>query len=154
MSRPLFGQYLGQVVEISDHDVAEILEDQAASRRRFGEIALAWGLCQPEHVWLAWCHQLARLTPEVDLKTLGIDAQSMAHLPRALAEEFHVVPVRSFRDQLVVAADQAGLARASNELPKLLSKSIKLVVASRASIDAAIREYYAPHTAPNHAVAV
>jgi type IV pilus assembly protein PilB len=145
MNRPLFGQCLGQVVRLTDHDVSEILEDQAASRRRFGEIALAWGLCKPEHVWLAWCQQLNRLTPEVDLKLLGIDSQAMEHLPQALAREFGVVPLRSFGNQLVVAVTREGLGRACDELPKRLSKQVKMVVASRASIERAIDEYYAPH---------
>jgi hypothetical protein len=152
MNRPLFGQCLGQVVSLSDHDVSEILEDQAASRRKFGEIALAWGLCQPHHVWLAWCQQLNRLTPEIDLKVLGIDAQAVVHMPQALAKEFGVVPIRSFGDQLVVATCREGLGRASSELPKLLRKDEKLDVATRASIDKAIDDYYAPHSMP-HAVA-
>ena len=56
----LFGQCLGRVVPLSAHDVSEILEHQAATRRRFGEIALAWGLCRPQHVWQAWWAQLAQ----------------------------------------------------------------------------------------------
>jgi hypothetical protein len=53
---------------------------------------------------------------------------------------------------LVVAAAREGLGRASSELPKLLRKDVKLVVASRAAIETAIEEYYAPHTS-RHAVA-
>src|SRR3712207_9173181 len=96
----MFGQCLSQVVQLSDHDVAEILEDQAASRRRFGEIALAWGLCQPQHVWQAWWAQLSAHTPQVDLRTLGVDAQATACLPRGLAVAFGVMPLRTFKDQL------------------------------------------------------
>ena len=146
MSRPLFGECLSDVVALSDHDVSEILEDQAASRRRFGEIALAWGLCRPEDVWQAWCHQLNRLTPEVDLKKIGIDAQAAAHLPKAVAREFCAVPIRSFGNHLVVATTRENLGRACSELPKLVKKEVKLVIASRASIERAIEEYYAPAT--------
>ncbi len=142
MNGTRFGECLGQVVNLSEHDVAEILEDQSSSHRRFGEIAMAWGLCRPEDVWHAWCHQLARLTPEVNLATIGIDSQAIAHLPASLAREFGVVPIRSFGGQLVVATDALGAARAAQELPRLLPASIKFVVASRESIAAAIERYY------------
>jgi type IV pilus assembly protein PilB len=146
MSRPLFGECLSDVVGLSNHDVAEILEDQAGSRRRFGEIALSWGLCRPEDVWQAWCHQLNRLTPEVDLQKIGIDAQAAAHLPKAVAREFCVMPIRSFGNQLVVAAARENLGRVCSELPKVVQKDVKFVVASRAAIERAIEEYYAPST--------
>ena len=146
MSRPLFGECLSDVVGLSDHDVAEILEDQAASRRRFGEIALAWGLCRPEDVWQAWARQLNRLTPEVDLKKIGIDAQAAAHLPKSVAREFCVMPIRSFGDYLVVATTRENLGRVCGELPKVVKRELRLVIASRATIERAIEEYYAPST--------
>ena len=73
----LFGECLGKVVRLSAHDIAEIMEHQAATRRRFGEIALSWGLCRPQHVWQAWWDQLSLHTPHVDLTKLGIDAQAV-----------------------------------------------------------------------------
>ena len=151
MSRPLFGECLSDVVGLSDHDVAEILEDQAASRRRFGEIALAWGLCRPEDVWQAWGRQLNRLTPEVDLHKVGVDAQAAAHLPKSVAREFCAVPIRSFGNILVVATTRENLGRACNELPKGVKKDVKLVVTSRASIERAIEAYYEPQRSPSAA---
>src|SRR2546423_848682 len=53
-----FGEILGRLVNLSGHDVNEILEEQNATHQRFGEIALSWGLCAPEDVWQAWCDQL------------------------------------------------------------------------------------------------
>ena len=55
--RARIGELLSRIVPLSGHDVEEILEEQSANRRKFGEIALAWGLCRPEHVWDAWCQQ-------------------------------------------------------------------------------------------------
>src|SRR5215207_706960 len=120
-----FGDYLGKVVRLSTHDVAEILEDQAATRRKFGEIALAWGLCRPQHVWQAWWEQLsasASTPPKVDLTKIGVDAQSVGHVPSELAHAFGVVPLRSFLGQLVVAATEQSLPRAQSELPQLLER--------------------------------
>ena len=145
MDSMLFGQCLGRVVALSAHDVSEILEHQAATRRRFGEIALAWGLCQPQHVWQAWWNQLSeQQAAKVDLTKVGVDAQAVAHLPGALAHQFGVVPLRSFENQLVVATAEHGLTRARAEVPRLLGRQVKFVVAERAQLDDALAAYYPP----------
>lgn len=139
---PLFGELLGKVVRLSAHDVAEILEHQAATRRKFGEIALAWGLCRPQHVWQAWWEQLSSDTPTVDLNRIGVDTQAVAHVPADLAVQFRAVPLRCHGDQLVVATCERGLARASAELPGLVGKQVKFVLAEPAQLDEAIAAYY------------
>lgn len=143
MSSTLFGQCLGRVVTLSAHDVSEILEHQAATRRKFGEIALAWGLCRPQHVWQAWWDQLSQQqAPKVDLTKIGVDAQAVGSLPTALAHQFGVVPLRCFRDQLVVATTETALPRAKLDLPRLLGKQVKFVVADVKQLDDAIAAYY------------
>jgi hypothetical protein len=139
---PLFGECLAKIVRLSAHDVAEILEHQAATRRKFGEIALAWGLCRPQHVWQAWWEQLSADTPTVDLNRIGVDAQAIAHISAELAVQFRAVPLRCHEEQLVVAACERGLARASAELPGLTGKQVKFVVAEATQIDEAIAAYY------------
>ena len=138
----LFGECLGKVVRLSAHDVAEIMEHQAATRRRFGEIALAWGLCRPQHVWQAWWDQLSRHTQHVDLTSLGIDAQAVNCVPAAIATQFRVIPLRCFRDQLVLATCARSLGRAQLELPQLLDKQLQFVIAEPAQLDEAIAAYY------------
>jgi hypothetical protein len=141
-STMLFGECLGKVVRLSQHDVAEIMEHQAATRRRFGEIALSWGLCRPWHVWQAWWTQLSQATAHVDLTKIGVDAQAVAHLPAELAIQFRCVPVRCYRDQLVLATTARALGRAQVELPPLLEKQVQFVVVEPAQIDEAIAAYY------------
>jgi hypothetical protein len=139
---PLFGELLGKVVRLSAHDVSEILEHQAATRRKFGEIALAWGLCRPQHIWQAWWEQLSSDTPKVDLHRIGVDTQAIAHIPADLAVQFRAVPLRCHEDQLVVATCPRGLARASAELPALIGKQVKFVIADPAQLDEAIAACY------------
>ena len=67
---------------------------------------------------------------------------SVAHLPADLAVQFRAVPLRCHDDQLVVAACEHGLARASAELPGLTGKHVKFVIADPAQIDEAIAAYY------------
>lgn len=146
MSDRRFGDYLAQVVHLTSHDVSEILEDQSASGRRFGEIALSWGLCRPEQVWEAWADQLSgRTRPSVqavDLPSIGIDAQATTEVPRRLARRFGVMPIRKIGQTLVLAADETTVARAAARLPAILRKSIRFVVARSGQIDAALGEYY------------
>ena len=146
MSDRRFGEYLARIVTLTTHDIAEILEDQSASGRRFGEIALAWGLCQPQHVWEAWATQLdrrgAHTAPVVDLPAIGIDAQATTEMPASVARRFGVVPVRKTGDALVVAADESGLARAAARVPALLRTRISFVVVPSSQIDAALKALY------------
>src|SRR5687768_4242797 len=106
----LFGELLGRFVPLSSHDVLEILEEQSGSRRRFGQIALSWGLCEPQHVWRTWAAQLRGRTPTIDLQKTGIDTQATLHMPAFVAQRLGVIPVRSIDGRLIVATSEAGLA--------------------------------------------
>ena len=142
MSTTLFGECLGRVVSLSTHDVSEILEAQGASRRRFGEIALSWGLCRPQHVWQAWWEQLYDRTPTVDLAITGVDAQALAHVPSAVARQFGVLPLRCLDEQLVLAATEQSMPRARAELPRLLGKQVRFAVVPANQLAAALDTYY------------
>src|SRR5262249_32290829 len=99
------GQLLSKLVKITNHDIEEVLQEQAGSHQRFGDIALAWGLCRPEHVWQAWSEQVSDSLRTIDLDKIGVDTQAIAYLPRELAEHFCAMPIRMFGDTLVVAID-------------------------------------------------
>src|SRR3954452_25407461 len=92
LQETLFGELLGRRVPLSRHDVFEILEEQGGSRRRFGQIALGWGLWEPRHVWETWAEHLADRSPRVDLGRMGIDVQATLHLRGALSAEPGIVP--------------------------------------------------------------
>lgn len=144
-SRPRIGELLGEIVDLSGHDVEEILNEQHTTHRRFGEIALSWGLCQPEHLWSAWCRQLQDTAgcETVDLDRDGIDAQTVALLSPELALVFRAVPIRSSASEIVVASDAPLSERSREEIGKLLKKHVKFVVAEKKQIDAALEVYYA-----------
>jgi hypothetical protein len=97
------GELLGRLVNLSRHDVDEILEEQSSTHHRFGEIALSWGLCAPEHVWQAWCDQLLQQVQKVDLEKLGVDSQAAAMISSDLARRLNVIPIRCLGRQLIVA---------------------------------------------------
>src|SRR5439155_11209012 len=100
--RARFGELLSRMVPLSGHDVEEILQEQSATRRRFGEIALAWGLCKPEHVWDAWCQQSTDGTETIDLDKVGVDTQAAAMLPAPVARQHHVIPLRVANESILL----------------------------------------------------
>jgi hypothetical protein len=143
-AKPRIGELLSQMVALSGHDVEEILHEQHTSRRRFGEIALSWGLCQPEHVWSARSRQVGdgAAAEAVDLDRDGIDAQAVALLDGEVARSLRVIPIRADGQEVVVASDAALGELARHELQSLLKKNVKCVTAAKNQIDAAIDVYY------------
>lgn len=142
MGRKLIGAYLGRIVPLSSHDISEIVEEQFASGRRFGEAALALRLCRPHHVWKAWWEQLGESLQTVDLNVLGVDTQALAHVPASAARAFGVIPLRVVRDELVLAASSESIAAATEQLGAQLRKNIRFVQAAAEQIASAIERYY------------
>lgn len=142
MASRRIGEILSNIVPLSDHDVEEILSEQSATRRRFGDIALALGLCRPEHIWKATSKQLDTGPRQVDLDALGIDAQALEHVPAKTARALGVVPVRIVAGELVVAAHEHSLPIAADVLPEILSQTIKFVLADRSQIEGALARHY------------
>jgi hypothetical protein len=140
--RARIGELLSRMVPLSGHDVEEILQEQSANRRRFGEIALAWGLCRPEHVWNAWCEQSADGVEVVDLEQIGIDAQAAAMLPAESARHLHVIPVRLLSDAALVAIADAPSEQTAAELAALLNRRVKFVRATAEQLRRVMDIYY------------
>lgn len=142
MSRERIGQVLSQMGMLSPIDVNEILAEQNISHRRFGQIALSWGLCEPRHVWQAWFDQLAGQEQRVDLETVGIDAQATPALTRHQAQQWHAIPIRRFDATLVVATASAPGSAARAEMEQTLGDRAHFVLADLDQIAMAIRAYY------------
>jgi hypothetical protein len=142
------GQFLQQLVPLSNQDIAEILEEQKLSRGLFGQIAITWGLCQPEHVWQAWSEQLTQFPGNVDIERAGVDTQALSLLPREIAEQFGVLPLRAMGGRMIVAASADTLDRASRHLPAMLGKQMQFVVADRKQIAHMIKMAYSIKTSP------
>ena|SRR5579862_1279360 len=148
MRRLLFGQLLSQVTKLSDYDISEILEEQSITPRRFGQIALAFGLCKPQDIWKAWWEQISDPPLRVDLAVIGIDTQSLAAIPREMARQFGVIPLRAFGEQLVIAASEEVIAVARRELSARLKYQLKFVLADARQIAQTIELIYPVAVAP------
>jgi hypothetical protein len=137
------GELLSQHTNLSSHDVQEILAEQHSNRRPFGQIALQWGLCQPEDLWRAWFDQLSEFAPKVDVNKIGIDSRAVAVVPRHIANRFHAMPMRLFENQILFAIDHKPEPRLAAELGAAIGRTVKFVIAERPQIDNALRTYYA-----------
>jgi hypothetical protein len=142
MSHRRIGQLLGTLVPLTDLDVEEVLEEQNLSRRRFGDIAVEWGLCKPGHVWKAWARQDDNPPLRVDLDKMGIDAQATTDFPRELAHRCGAIPIRTFEKLLVVAVKNADSKTLLDEHFKSRGLEMAIVLADAGQIDAAILSYY------------
>lgn len=145
MRHRLFGEWLSRFVPLSPHDISEILAEQEVNSRPFGDIALAWGLCRPQHVWRAWWNQLASQTRRIDLLRLGVDSQAVGRLPLAMAQHFLAIPLRAVGRQVVIAAATPTIEEAREKLPRLLPLEMCFVAAPADQVVFSIRKYYPPH---------
>ena len=142
MSQLRIGELLGKLVTLTRHDVEEILQEQAGNHRRFGDIALAWGLCEPEHVWQAWCEQLHSAMQKVDLDTLGVDSQAVTLIGREIAARLCAIPIRCLGDTVVVAVAESDSTRIAAELRLTLPMKLCFVQTDALQIQHAITNYY------------
>lgn len=141
--RQRMGDLLRRMVPLSWHDVDEILQEQRISSRRFGETAIAMGLCRPEHVWRAWCGQNPDKIESVDLDQIGVDAQAVALIPRDIAMRLNVIPIRVAGDLLVVATSDQNTSDAATALATIVVKQkIRFVIAPAEQIKIALMAYY------------
>jgi hypothetical protein len=142
MRRARIGELLSKMVPLSGHDVEEILQEQTANPRRFGDIALSWGLCRPEHIWEAWVQQ-SNGTEVVDLEKIGVDAQAAALLPGDVARLHHVIPLRVAGDAMLLASANGAVEHA-DELSKLVQRRVMFVSADLAQVERMLDRYNPP----------
>jgi hypothetical protein len=140
--RARIGELLRKMVPLSRHDVEEILHEQMANPRRFGDIALDWGLCQPEHVWRAWVQQ-AHGSDTVDLEKIGVDARAAAMLPADVARAHQVIPLRVAGDAMLMATAN-GAGDHAQDLSALVHRKVIFVRAQAAQVEGMIKRYYPP----------
>ena len=142
MSCQLIGQILKDMGKLSSLDIDEILAEQAASKRKFGDIAMSWGLCEPEHILEAWCVQMADDKNLVDLLRTPVDIHALMCLPAQLARRLSVLPMRLIANELVVAAAHTLDPQDVREMTLRAGRDIRLIKADAAQVEMAMDRYY------------
>lgn len=144
MNRVRFGELLKRITPLNQQDVEDILEEQKSSGLRFGEIAMSWGLCEPEHVWRAWCEQTGNRIERIDLDRVGVDATAISVLPRESAIALQAIPIRAFDQLVVIALADPSQQLAIRSAVNTPDREIKFVTADPRDLDWAIQTYYSP----------
>jgi len=141
------GQLLQGLGKLSEHDIYEVLAEQQSWPRRFGEIAVTLGFCEPEHIWSAWYSQLGTGAPDqiLDLDEIGIDTQALDYVPTEMAWKLKAVPLRQHEGHLVVAMIDPTSASAA-ELSQKLGIEVKCVRASERQVVGLLAKYYGRST--------
>jgi type IV pilus assembly protein PilB len=141
-SVPQIGQILLDMGVLTSRDVEEILEQQQRTGRRFGQIALAWGLATPEQIWTAWSKQLADHDHHVDIDEVGIDTNAVEQVSGVIARYYNIMPLRLWGDNLVVAVPENGDHRSLDELPILLDCRVHACLCSPEQVNKYLDKVY------------
>jgi hypothetical protein len=128
--------------KLSSIDIDEILEQQAVSHQRFGEIAVSWGLCEPVDLCEAWCVQFSEGYDWSGLSRSDVDSRLILSLPGALARELHIIPLVSIADQMVVAASEPVDGDQWMQILEATGMDVRFVLAESNEIEAALDVYY------------
>ena len=128
--------------KLSSIDIDEILEQQAVSHQRFGEIAVSWGLCEPVDLCEAWCAQFGEGIDAADLTQGEIDAKLLLSLPADLARQLQIVPLVSIADQMVVASSRPVDGDQWMAILEATGMDVRFVLAEPQAIEAALDVYY------------
>jgi hypothetical protein len=141
MSRPLIGQVLARMGKVTPIDIDEILVEQTFSQRRFGEIALTWGLCETADVREAWCDQLHG-GDHIDLSDPQIDPAAVGRLQGHVARRLGVVPLKLIGDVLIVACARPVDAAEMPELVRAAGHDIRFIQANWEELARALDRHY------------
>ena len=152
MGHQLIGQVLTDMGRLSSIDIDEILEEQAISGMKFGEIAMSLGLCGRDLICEAWCTQLAEEIRTDGLTSVGIDLAAAACVPPHLARRWGVLPIRHFAGLIVVAASRTPNPDETIALSAALGRDLRFLHVHPDQITDALHEVYGdleqpPHTA-------
>ena len=153
MGHQLIGQVLSRMGRLSPIDIDEILEEQAISGMKFGEIAVSLGLCVREQVCEAWCIQLAEEIRTAGLSDVGVDLTAAACVPQELARQWGVLPIRHFAGMVVMAASRLPGADEATALSAMLGREVRFVPVHQDQIDAALRHVYVRRDPPERTAA-
>jgi len=134
------GRLLGNLLVLRGHVVASelqsILEYQAASGKRLGEIAVELGFISDRVLAELLAEQL-RL-PVVDLARITIDPAVACSIPHEEARAMGAIPTRRNGDQIEVAVADPTNGEVLERLQQGLDSSLSLGVATPSTIAAAL----------------
>ena len=125
---------------ITEEELAEGLRIQKGSGKRLGDILRENGVISEDELIEALQMQLG--IDYVDLNSVNIPTELAQAVPKNIAKQYQVVPVRVFRDELYLAMSDPLNFYAIEEVRKAVRKKIVPMAAKSAAVERAIQVLY------------
>ncbi len=136
------GTILKDRKELSDEQVAFILEHQEHHPRPFGELAEHLYGVSHEAVEQAWVEQYLSYGTRVDLRRESVDRSVLGTFSRRQAWQFQLVPLRCEDGRLLVATTAGRLPRGAAFAWRIARQPVFLLVAPESQIITCLAEHY------------
>ncbi len=141
MASPMrLGELLVAAGAITEDDLRRGMELQKESKDRLGTVLIANGIITEAQMIEALQMQLG--IEFIDLSKVSISTDMAQALPKNLARQHHVVPVRMEKDVLYLAMSDPLNFFATGEIKKAVRKKIVPLIATQEGVDHAIQILY------------
>lgn len=153
MRRVNLGDILLSMGAIDEHQLREALALQRQGGKRLGRILVERGLCSDEQVMQALSRQVG--LPRLNLGDALVDSHLATLVPRPVAEQYGVVPVRlegDAREVLVVALVAPALSEALDKVREASGKRVRAFLADDSAVERALCRLYRQHLQATPAV--
>ncbi len=147
--KPLKYKRLGEVLlaagTITEEELQRGLELQKGSKQRLGTVLIENGIITEKELLDALQMQLG--LDFVDLTKINIPTELAQVVPKNMAKQYQIVPVRVIKDELYLAMSDPLNFYATEEVRKAVHKRIVPMVATASSIEHAIQTLYSNENA-------
>lgn len=134
------GELLLAAKMITEEDLQRGLELQRGSKKRLGSVLIENGIITEEDLINALQMQLG--IEYIDLTKVNIPTEMAQVLPKNIAKQYQVVPVRVVKDELYLAMSDPMNFYAIEEVRKAVRRKVVPVVATAAAVEHAIQILY------------
>ena len=134
------GELLLAAGTISQEELDRGLELQKSQKGRLGEVLIANGIITEDQLIEALQMQLG--IEYIDLTKVNIPTELASVVPKNIAKQYQVVPVRVKKDELYLAMSDPLNFYAIEEVRKAVRKKVVPMVAHSASVERAIQVLY------------
>ena len=134
------GELLLAAGTITQEELDRGLELQKTQKGRLGEVLIANGIITEDQLIEALQMQLG--IEYIDLSKINIPTELASVVPKNIAKQYQVVPVRLKKDELYLAMSDPLNFYAIEEVRKAVRKKIVPMVAHSAAVERAIQVLY------------
>ncbi len=125
---------------ITTDQLSKATQVHVATGKMLGRVLVDEGLLTESQLVKALAEQIG--LPFIDLSEVMIDAAVIARIPGAMCREHHVLPVSLEDGRLILAMSDPGNVVAKDDIRTRTGLDVRVVVATRADIEAAIVRFY------------